>query len=87
MKKSLIAITSLLALSTGILGCSKGVEDVYSFKYHGQDAVVKHENIKFDADRYWIEIGKDKISYGHIISDDNRLITVEYNKHSIKDVK
>ena len=90
MRKSLITISTALALSTGIFGCSKSVEDMFSFKYHGQDAGVKHENIRFASDNYWIEVGKDKIFMGYITTDDNKLITINppsFNQFSIRDIK
>lgn len=85
MRKSLIALT-VLGLSTSILGCSRGVEDIYKFKYHGQNAVVKHEDWVLLPDVYWIEIGKDTIQ-GTITSDDNKRILADGMSYLITDSK
>jgi len=97
MRKSLLGLT-VLGLAIGVFGCSRGsrgVEDVYHFKYHGQNAVVKHEDIRLGPDYYWIEIGNDKIIGGRITSDDNKVINLwktfmdstlsNSNRYSVKD--
>jgi hypothetical protein len=56
---------------------SRGENDIYSFEYRGEPAVLKHEDIRWGPDRYYISLNeKEKIFRGTLISDDYKKISV-----------
>ena len=58
---------------------SRGVDEVYTFQYQGQPAVVKHDDRIWALDNYWVSIGSTetaKILNGVFISDDGKRIQI-----------
>ncbi len=77
-----IILTGLAGMVFGIIAVSRGFgsrreNDIYSFQYQGKPAVLKHEDIRWGPDRYYISLSeKEKIFRGTLISDDYKKISV-----------
>ena len=80
VKLSIVTGLSALVLS----GCSAGKEDkIYAFRYHSEPGAVIRRETRTDFD-YYIKIDEgNEICYGKIVTDDNKIITVDRNSYKI----
>jgi len=64
----------------------RGTIDEYTSQYKGKPAIVQKNDVKWGPDTYHILLdGRDKITAGKIVTDDNKLIEIFGNSYSVKD--
>jgi len=61
---------------------SRRNEGVYHFEFNNQPATLIREDMRFDRDNYFIELGvENRISEGQILSDEGILVRVVRSGH------